>query len=84
MRIDQLLKFSSNKSVGELNLGRETGRETIPVYSELPTLASVRWDERGDWRAPLAAGEALQHRGTGRRVRPVSGRSLIPGSGLWQ
>lgn len=48
VRIDQLLKFSSNKSVGELNLGRETERETIPVYSELPTLARVRWDERGD------------------------------------
>lgn len=36
VRIDPLLKFSSNKSVGKLNLGRR-GRGKPPQSSKLPT-----------------------------------------------
>lgn len=69
MRIDPLLKFSSNKSVGKLNLGRETGREAAAVYSKLPTLARMQWKGSAEnWRAPLPAGGG-------------SGRSLLPGQG---
>lgn len=64
LRIDQLLKFSSNKSVGKLNPGRGTEREAAAVYSELPTLARVQRDAvlRPGGRL-WQLGEALRHGG---------------------
>lgn len=64
MRIDPLLKFSSNKSVGKLNLGRETEREAAAaVYSKLPTLARMQWKGSAEnWRVPLPAGGGFGHR----------------------
>lgn len=67
MRVDPLLKFSSNKSVGKLNLGGRGSHRRVVSYP----LAKVQWEGTAeDWRVPSASWGRLCS--TARQVRPVS------------